>query len=454
MNSLLIEFANLSRYPPRRVVPQGCHVAVGDLHGNAIKFLYILISHGFLEMEEAAYLRAFIFYQSLDADFFPPKLPQVFEKILNGLTVNNLCRLILCGDETGDRGKCDLPTLQVMDLLTYSGINFDILFSNHGFELICAYETSENFFPTYMPPSVTGSLIALDQLIKQGQVTREEILALIDRAYKPHLRALFYSLDPERGAITFLGHAAIEVKHISYLAKKLGVVFQDEHPLALAETIERINAIFTQEYVNKNRVHTLIDPQRIRSGLTIDAKLHPFEYLMWNRNYEGMRREEVHRGYPVFYGHGHDPDGITNEHIFNLDNEFGKFSDELADSVEHRVLYTYGKQVAQLTAQERAQLSIIKEPVVPFSPRAARGGPDFDSDDSRDSESEFDADSESGSEFDVDSCLAWQPPSSKAALVWGYQGSHQRFGHPQTAQGGPKEVQSENGAAALKTKPR
>lgn len=139
--------------------------------------------------------------------------------------------------------------------------------------------------------------------------------------------------------ITLFGHAPVGVSIIESLAKKINVEYNDETPVDLAQTIDRINTCFMNEYVNKNRIHDLYDTQYLNelndnTLQCINPKTHPFEYLMWNRDIE-KNRVPTHNNYSVFFVHGHHhakhPRNI--KHVYNLDynNNFGKNPNEQSE---------------------------------------------------------------------------------------------------------------------------
>lgn len=353
---LLDELVDINQYPKEIRVCAYLQLTIGDMHANALKFLHILTHHGILNISSQDYQALATLYLKSSAGYTRADLEK-FHHILANTQVNNLTRLVLIGDEVADRGKNDFFTLKILERLAQGNVKVDILLSNHAFDFIRAYETRADFLPTLMEDQHTASQIALDELVKQNIVTREEIIDLIERAYKPSMKVLSYSLDRATNTISLYSHAGIGINNIPALARKLGVPYQDDTPLALAQTIEYINAVYRRDYVNKNRVHTLVDPVAMQKGYTIGARLdpdtEPFEHLMWNRRYERLKRSQRYKGYNIVYVHGHDSQEQTGDNIFNLDNLLGK-------SLEHHeerytALLSNEEQLGKLSPQNNTQ---------------------------------------------------------------------------------------------------
>lgn len=94
----------------------------------------------------------------------------------------------------------------------------------------------------------------------------------------------------------------------------------------MASNIDAIDSAF-KDYVNTNTVHTLYNRfvlERAFESDCIDLRKTPFELLMWNRAYAKLERPAIHKGYNLYFAHGHDSKIPTGKNIFNLDNLLGK----------------------------------------------------------------------------------------------------------------------------------
>lgn len=357
-NRLFSEISDINVYPANEIAEgKGDQLSLGDMHANALKLLYILKLYGFFKMSKRDYDSFVRVYYKRNEHITREHLDK-FNQTLKGIAVEERGKILFIGDLLGDRGSNDYFVLTVLDRLVQGKVVFEIVLSNHDFEFIMAYETRKDFLPSCMPAGpFTNSLLALNDLVNKNIISREEIDNLINTVYKPRLKLLSYALDPTHYAITLYSHAPIGINDIPALARKLGVDYQDQTPLKLAETIENINAVFTQEYVNKNRVHELMSNAfmgKIKRHSECDEE-KPLEHLMYNRKYKYLSREEVYRGYKIYYVHGHDSKGKTAGNVYNLENNFGK--DRRLPRAEHTALYTRGKTLFELTSEEGARLS-------------------------------------------------------------------------------------------------
>ncbi len=350
----------------------GSQITIGDLHGNAMKLLFMLIKHGIAtHINEADYETLVRIYQITETKFRPGigfdfsknKLKEIdllrFNRILAKIEFKNTSTLRLIGDEMADRGSNDYFTLKILEKLKEHQVPVEILLSNHSVEFIEAYETQTDFKPPRLSREHAVSMFNLQNLLDQGLVSRGEILALVNKAYKPALRAISYSINEDKTEIFIYSHAGIGLNTIKSLAKKLNVVFNDKSASELAQTIDRINTVF-QEYVQTNTIYGLYHPDVLRQGYfgrSISEEARPLEFIMWNRDYSGIcnARPEQWNGYQLNFVHGHDQKEATRENIYNLDNGLGKFDEHEG---RYTVLYTHG------LPQPEALARIDEEPVL------------------------------------------------------------------------------------------
>lgn len=332
---------------------------IGDMHANAVKFFYTLIQQNFINMSNEDQ-HAFLVIYLKPVDALTREDIDAFHAILNRIIVNpkagTLFRLI--GDELCDRGSNDYFILKIFEKLRLAGVNIETTASNHAMEFVECLEKNRNKNEDefdFKPPRLHGyghgrSMQNLAALLEKGLVTREEIYDIYDTHYKPCMRALSYSISPDRQSITIYSHAGIGLETIRALALQLGVVYQDGTIDELAQTIDQIN----REYaiaVKNNFVHKLYTHQEIKAAYEskyVPEISNPLVRLCWNRKYLKLKRPPIagqeESRYNIAWVHGHDPEDPNDprvsppldipclqydsrseakEHILNMDNVFG-----------------------------------------------------------------------------------------------------------------------------------
>lgn len=326
---------------------------IGDLHANAMKFFYFLVAEGIFDISNDDYETLAEIYQKKPSELSEADIKNFNRIIDEGLTLKNPTLIRLIGDEVGDRGQNDYFILKILEKLRKNNLDVEIMMSNHGVELVHALEKLEDrdgvLKRTTLGNCHARSLDNMEMLRKRGLISQEEIIELVDEAYKPCLKALSYSLHPSKDEITLYSHAAIDIKLINYLATKLKVDYNDATAKELAQTIDAINEKI-QTHVQNGTLNKLYSEEQLLSGYhqcSIDASKYPLEFMMWNRRYEKdigapINRLPMYKGYKVNYVHGHDSHDLYDgkAHILNLDNDLGKSVSKLAAEGKYSVLRT------------------------------------------------------------------------------------------------------------------
>lgn len=324
---------------------RGGQLTLGDLHGNAMKLIYMLVKHGIItNMNDQDYQSLVKIYKTNVGTLEKNDLKE-FDKLLAKLQFKTSLMVRLIGDELADRGANDYFTLKILEKLHQHRVPVEIMLSNHGVEFIEGSEKN-NFSPIILGPEHSTSLSNLRKLLEKKMISSKTLLELAKKAYKPTLKAISYSLNEDESEITLYSHAAIGLNNIEELANKLGLIYKDASLSELIETIEKINNKF-QEKVCKGEVHTLYSHEKILKGYygeeLIDA---PFEFIMWNRKYDKINRPLSKNGYKLNFIHGHDTPKYPipeeeQENIYNLDNRLGVESrSPTAKSFEYTVFYS------------------------------------------------------------------------------------------------------------------
>lgn len=361
-HTLIVENVDIFRLPTldlQHREHKEIQITIGDLHGNAMKLMFMLVKHGIAtNIDEAEYKELVRIYETSVHNLTVASL-EGFNRILSKVTFNSACLVRLIGDELADRGSNDYFTLKIIEKLHISRVPVEIILSNHSIEFIEARETQNNFHAPLLRDGHAQSMENLQILVEKGIVRREEIWTIADTCYKPNLRAISYSLSEDKTAITIYSHAGIGLNTIQSLADKLSVAYQDSSASDLAQTIEIINQKF-QEHVRNNTVNSLYTREQMYRGYQgcDDLRDAPFEFIMWNRLYQHIHRPISHNRYSVYFAHGHDSRVLTRDNVYNLDNQLGKPEQ---NSGRYSVLYSQESKltpVMRLTESKETEFSI------------------------------------------------------------------------------------------------
>ena len=304
---------------------KGAQITIGDLHGNAIKLLYVLARHGIAtNISNEDYDKLVTIYKIPDRSLTKNNLHE-FNRILDKMNLSSESTIRLIGDELADRGNNDYFTLKILEKLDKNHVKTEILLSNHSVEFINNYEKGTSFKNSYLLPGQAASMQKMQVLLDKKIITAEEIKNIVENVYKRSLKALSYTLSEDKKEISIYSHALIGLSNVENLASQLKVNYDDSTAVKLAETIEEVNNKF-QSYVMKNKVNELYDA-RIQAG--------PLWFVMWNRNHATLIRPKEKNNYKLNFIHGHDSREKTLGNIYNLDNTLGK------SEVENKGTYTF-----------------------------------------------------------------------------------------------------------------
>ncbi len=344
-------------------VVAGGQFTIGDLHGNAMKLLFMLVKQGIAWNIDAVDYNRLVDIYKIPIDDVTYEHLDIFNQILATIKfrANSLVRLL--GDELADRGSNDYFTLKILEQLNEHKVCVEILISNHSSEFLEACEKQEDFQPPMLLPCHAQSMINLQKLVDKDLVTRDELLALVKKSYSPTLRAISYSLSENMQHIVIYSHASIGLNTVKNLAQWLGVEYHAATGMLLAQTIDNINTQF-QLYVQSNTVHTLYKREKMYQGYAKKSDLsdYPMEFIMWNRLYNSINRPAVHCDYSIDFVHGHDADDLTMDNIYNLDNELGKLlSLHVGTYTVHHTYHGEKVPVSSCIDDFLAQLNEIKK---------------------------------------------------------------------------------------------
>lgn len=361
MTHSLIEKPGIDIYTcPQADVTNATQISIGDLHANSMLMMYFLVTNGVIKISDEK-------YEQLKNIYLKEELTksdiEAFDKIIDELEIGEKPLIRLIGDEICDRGSNDYFIFKILDKLNKSGVQTEILLSNHGIEFMIPYEKKQELYAPNIGFGLQArSMDNMRALIENGIIAKEQVDTLVKGSYLPNLKLISYTLDGNN--ITIYSHAGIGLETIRSLAKKFktdGVVYKDDTAENLARTIEAINTVF-DKHVKAGTVHTLTEHL---TAPTQDAERDPVTFLIWNRKYYKLDREQEHNGYQMFYAHGHDSGEPTQKNIINLDNTLGKGA--VNNMGTYRVLGVQGGPVAQLQAladeKEQPEKVPVKSPV-------------------------------------------------------------------------------------------
>lgn len=347
-----LQNVNINEYPKeiREHSPDNkTALMVGDIHANGVGYGFTVLGGGILEnieKDEYEHYTANIYPKSVGTVIKAKKLTpadyQRFSVMLKNSRVNkNAPAFIRLGDGYFDRGQNDKYILDMDEKLIDSNADLSITISNHTIELIRLYELGHPFACKSMftdidnvPDNVSFldgqfgvSSVNLQSMIDDPdfpEVTRTSVDAQIEKILTASLKLFAYTID-ENGELTLVSHAAVGVETLEEIAEKFNVNLNDDLPIIL----DNIQNKF-REHVRNKTVHTLFPRDEMISLYCAATRTtNPFVRLIWNRIYDEnyIRRPREYKGYKMNYVHGHDlrDPGVKDNHIFNLDNDCGKF---------------------------------------------------------------------------------------------------------------------------------
>ena len=352
----LVEFPEIDTL---HLVQGPAHLTVGDLHGNALKLLFILQRHGVITNLTQEMYTCFLMYyiQSVSQCITSEDLSEI-RKLIDAIEVNSQATITLLGDILADRGGNDYLTLLILEKLHQSKITLHILLSNHDSDFIESYESPSRYdgvlknitsgasesFNVYQISELqdySPSMLNMGALIEEGVINIQTIDNLILKHYLPLLKLLFYTINDDETAITLYSHAPIGLTNILYLAMFFKIPYNDETVMALTATIDKLNDEFQKSYVQKEKIYTLIREKDAEVN-SINMLTDPVNHLIWNRNCINLYRPPQHKGYHTHFVHGHHFYESQAAHIINLDNNLGKRHNEYQENYrgEYTALYS------------------------------------------------------------------------------------------------------------------
>ena len=115
---LCVDDADIYSLPIQIKEPPGTKITIGDLHGNAMKLIFVLVKHGFIRGLTNEDYNEFVKIYQTPVDQIAKEHLDRFNAILDNssLEFNNVCKLNMLGDEFADRGSNDYFTLKILKI--------------------------------------------------------------------------------------------------------------------------------------------------------------------------------------------------------------------------------------------------------------------------------------------------------------------------------------------------
>jgi|LauGreDrversion4_2_1035121.scaffolds.fasta_scaffold231389_1 hypothetical protein len=325
---------------PKSSSSKECELTIGDLHSNAVLFLYFLQQHQIVSLTDEQYRVLVHHYGALEQakEKQIPAQQVIFRtqqiiQMIESLSVIHKPRLRLIGDEMADRGVNDLFILLILKKLYDNKVPYKILLSNHGLCFISLYLgwiQNTKQINWMMNSEMMKSFNELKYSVELGLFKQEQIKDWIETFYLPCIHLVDYSLCKTSQRLTLYSHAAIGYKDVMDLAVYSEIPFQAETFLELAQTIEDIQSQFKTNIFPKIckllcNMSNIDDEQDARNYFSIFMKSILWK-ICWNRDYSELVlfRPSRINSYFLRYVHGHDHKFTNDANYISLDGYLGK----------------------------------------------------------------------------------------------------------------------------------
>lgn len=322
-NLEIIENSNIKTCPTPSTKNQNLQfntVTFGDMHGNTMKLIWVLIKSGVIEMLPQVFNTLWEIYLKSGIHSFSLTSIDIinFTNILANAKFNGKLKIRFLGDMFSDRGFNDYLTLIVLNTLNDKKINYEILISNHDWILLRDYESSPTTWAnSFNDEGQNDSKLGLALTINKNIVSHDEIKKMIKAYIIDHTQLLAAATTIDNMIIIFM-HAPNGGEIVEKIANTLSLLhlFDDSSAKDLKFSIDNINKEFIKNF-DKNFPIVDDSVSKYQEG--------PFFDLVWNR-------EDLNKYSNYYYlkcvVHGHIGEENDPEKFINLDTDLGKIIKE------------------------------------------------------------------------------------------------------------------------------
>lgn len=322
-------------------------LTVGDLHGSALKLLFVLAKHQIIHFENGSqdYLTLAAIYlkqqrtlkcyrqggKRLKAFTATPENGELskddldrFWTILSRANFREVGLIRLIGDELADRGHHDLLTLFILKILTIRQVPVIICISNHS---LSAIESFFKILESPLPLSHTFNFLpgqdnswqALVKSINQKLISKAELKNLFERVYLNKLVLIDSDLTQSNQLYTF-SHSFLGLDMlftlVNFLNRQLGakINYQETNEAALEDVIDEVNQVIVP---------------KVRNGECLDLftmNKTPLYAIIWAREIKKFERFHLKNNRTFIHVHGHvgEDGGADKKSLINLDTKLGR----------------------------------------------------------------------------------------------------------------------------------
>lgn len=199
------QIVNLHNYPTISPDIQD-QITIGDLHGNALKLLHLLIQEGIFLMTPAQYQEFVMLYQIPADEISIAQLEKLENLIKNLQTPHPEIFIRLIGDERFDRGNNDYFIDLILKKMHNSHISYEILLSNHGARSIKQMESlhlSTSFYDDFEELKLQLLTLTVEDLTDQLNDQEIEILDELDTYEPTSLAHLLFEYQSHRLSVLY-----------------------------------------------------------------------------------------------------------------------------------------------------------------------------------------------------------------------------------------------------------
>lgn len=304
----------------------GDEIVIGDLHANNIRFIYSLIRHGVIRgMTTEQYDVLVRIFMKTTVELTESDLSDLVY-ILESLLYNRGVIVHLLGNDLVDKAMdgFDVLTMFVIKVLQQNQVQIRISLSSRTCQIIESCELKTEFDMSSLLRSNGISISGVQEMLQNGLMTKEDIIALYNDFYKNSLRVnlRISDMSPQGEPVVYLlSYAGVDLTNIRQQTEYLMNAPLPDNPSLneLNETLDAIDKTF-RAILAGNLVNQLRDPNRDNC----DASLYPFEAPIKAEENEHLDLREVQKDFRIRYIHAIGDNHDQQPHVCVLTSDLGK----------------------------------------------------------------------------------------------------------------------------------